>query len=70
MWLEYGLVNDFKPEWCLRKEQLKNGEISENEYFEWKINWSTTSSSVDEKGNDKKIIATNGKIISYWRINP
>ena len=23
MWLEYGLVNDFMREWCLRKEQLK-----------------------------------------------
>ena len=54
MWLEYGLVNDFMREWCLRKEQLKNGEISEDEYFEWKINWPATSSSVDEKGNDKK----------------
>ena len=54
MWLEYGLVNDFMREWCLRKEQLKSGEISEDEYFEWKINWTAMSSSVDEKGNDKK----------------
>ena len=54
MWLEYGLVNDFMCEWCLRKEQLKSGEISEDEYFEWKINWPATSSSVDEKGHDKK----------------
>ena len=54
MWIDYGLVNEFLREWCLRKEQLKNGEISEDEYFEWKINWPTTSSSVDEKGNDKK----------------
>ena len=38
MWLEYCLVNDFMREWYLRKEQLKNGEISEDEYFEWKIN--------------------------------
>lgn len=29
-------------------------KISEDEYFEWKINWPATSSSVDEKGNDKK----------------
>lgn len=34
MCLEYGLVNDFMREWRLRKEQLKNGEISEDEYFE------------------------------------
>ena len=34
MWPEYGLVNDFMWEWCLRKGQLKNGTISEDEYFE------------------------------------
>ncbi len=54
MWLEYGLVNDFMREWCLRKEQLKSGEISEDEYFEWKINWPASSSNIDEKGYDKK----------------
>ena len=54
MWIDYGLVNEFLREWCLRKEQLKSGEISEDEYFEWKINWPASSSSVDEKGNDKK----------------
>lgn len=54
MWIGYGLVNEFLREWCLRKEQLKSGEISEDEYFEWKINWPASSSSVDEKGNDKK----------------
>lgn len=52
MWLEYGLVNDFMREWCLRKEQLKSGEISEDEYFEWKINWPSTSSKVDFNGKD------------------
>ena len=54
MWLEYGLVNDFMREWCLRKEQLKNGDISEDEYFEWKINWPATSSKVDYNGKDDK----------------
>ncbi len=54
MWIDYGLVNEFLREWFLRKEQLKSGEISEDEYFEWKINWPASSSSVDEKGNDKK----------------
>ena len=54
MWIDYGLVNEFLREWCLRKEQLKSGEISEDEYFEWKINWPASSSSVDEKENDKK----------------
>ena len=53
-WIDYGLVNEFLREWRLRKEQLKNGEISEDEYFEWKINWPATSRDVDEKGNDRK----------------
>lgn len=34
MWINYDLVNEFLREWCLLKEQLKNGEISEDEYFE------------------------------------
>ena len=42
MWIDYGLVNEFLREWCLQKEQLKSGEISEEEYFEWKINWPCT----------------------------
>ena len=46
--------SDEWPEWWLRKEQLKSGEISEDEYFEWKINWPASSSNVDEQGNDKK----------------
>ena len=33
---EYGLVNDFLSE---MKTKLNNGEISPNEYFEWKITW-------------------------------
>ena len=39
MWIDYGLVNEFLREWFLRKEQLKSGEISEDEYFEWKSTW-------------------------------
>ena len=36
---EYGLVNDFLSDWCEMKAKLNNGEISPNEYFEWKITW-------------------------------
>ena len=36
---EYGLVNDFLSEWNDMKKKLYNGEISPNEYFEWKITW-------------------------------
>ena len=36
---EYGLVNDFLLEWNRMKLKLANGEITPNEYFEWKITW-------------------------------
>ena len=29
-------------EWVLRKEELKSGKITRDEYFEWKINWPQT----------------------------
>ena len=29
-------------EWVLRKEELKSGVITRDEYFEWKINWPCT----------------------------
>lgn len=61
MCLEYGFVNDFLREWCLRKDQLKSGEISEDEYFERKINSPATSSSVDEKEMKRKTIVINGE---------
>jgi len=54
MWIDYGLINEFLRECRLRKEQLKSGVISEDEYFEWKINWPTTSSKVDFNGKDDK----------------
>ena len=42
MWFNYGVLNDFMKEWILRKEELKSGEITRDEYFEWKINWPQT----------------------------
>lgn len=37
--ISYGLVNDFMREWLTRQKELENKEISEEEYFDWKINW-------------------------------
>ena len=42
MWFNYGVLNDFMKEWVLRKEELKSGAITRDEYFEWKINWPQT----------------------------
>jgi transcriptional regulator with XRE-family HTH domain len=52
MWMDYGLVNQFLKEWEVRREQLVKGEITNAEYFEWKIGWPETASDVDDKGND------------------
>ena len=40
--VRYGVLNDFMKEWVLRKEELKSGKITRDEYFEWKINWPQT----------------------------
>lgn len=61
LWFDYPLVDRFMSEWCLRKQQLKDKMISENEYFEWKLNWPATSSDFDAEGNDK------GKCSYPWR---
>ena len=42
MWFNYGILNDFLKEWTLRKEELKSGKITSDEFFEWKINWPQT----------------------------
>ena len=42
MWFDYGVLNDFLKEWVIRMDELKSGEITRDEYFEWKINWPQT----------------------------
>jgi len=42
VWFDYGLVNEFMREWMKRKEELKTGKITNNEYLEWKLNWTST----------------------------
>ena len=39
LWINYGFANDFMKEWVIRKEELRSGKITKDEYFEWKINW-------------------------------
>ncbi len=41
-YFNYGLVDDFMREWLLRQQELHAGEITREEYFEWKINWPST----------------------------
>ena len=42
MWFNYGLVDEFMREWMIRKQELRNGEITDAEYLEWKLNWPDT----------------------------
>ena len=40
---DYNLLNDFMTEWMLRKQQMRSGEITREEYQEWKLNWPQTA---------------------------
>ena len=42
MYFNYGLVDEFMREWLLRQQELHAGEITREEYFEWKLNWPRT----------------------------
>ena len=39
----YHLLDKFLLEWQLRKKQLAAGEITREEYLEWKLNWPQTA---------------------------
>ena len=42
LWFNYGVLDQFLKEWTIRKNELAAGEITKDEYFEWKINWPQT----------------------------
>ena len=42
IYFQYGLVDEFMHEWLLRQQELDAGEITRDEYFEWKLNWPYT----------------------------
>jgi transcriptional regulator with XRE-family HTH domain len=37
------LLDDFMGEWMKKKQEFKDGIITKEEYFEWKVNWPDTS---------------------------
>lgn len=39
----YRLLDEFLLEWQLRKKLLAAGEITREEYLEWKLNWPQTA---------------------------
>ena len=36
------LVDDYMKEWLVRQQEYRAGEITREEYFEWKLNWPDT----------------------------
>ena len=48
------LLNDFMFEWQLRKQELDEGEITKNEYTEWKVNWPQTTDGCGKFISKKK----------------
>ena len=54
LWFDYGVLNSFMKEWLLRKKELQAGEITKEEYFEWKLNWPATSDSCGKQQPKKK----------------
>lgn len=61
MWLEYGLVNDFMREWCLRKEQLKNGEIPRTSILNGKSTDLLRAAALMKKDMTRIITVINGE---------
>ncbi len=39
----YGILDGFLREWLLRKQELRAGKITREEYLEWKLNWPDTA---------------------------
>ena len=58
MYFQYGLVDEFMREWLFRQQELHAGEITREEYFEWKLNWPHTC----DDGWKANIISLGGKI--------
>jgi len=49
-------LSNYLAEWFEKKEALKNEEISQEEYYEWKINWPYSTPAYKETFPDKYII--------------
>lgn len=39
----YNLLDGFLREWLIRKQELRAGTITREEYLEWKLNWPQTA---------------------------
>ncbi len=54
MWFNHPLIDGFLKEWIYHKQELERGEITQDEYFEWKIGWPFTRDLCGTITPDKK----------------
>ena len=50
----YRLLDEFMREWQQRKKELQAGQITKEEYQEWKLNWPQTSDGCGKFQSKKK----------------
>lgn len=48
MWFDNGRINGFMQDWYGMKKMLKNGEVTEEDYFEWKVRWPDNLSALNK----------------------
>lgn len=48
LWFDAVIIDDFLREWAVRQQELSQGKITRDEYFEWKIKW---PASADDCGS-------------------
>ena len=39
MWFDFTILDDFLRDWAKMQRELRDGELSREQYFEWKIRW-------------------------------
>ena len=49
-------------EWVVRMDELKSGEITRDEYFEWKINWPQTYDGCGKYEPKKQLRSAKSKL--------
>ena len=54
LWIDNNLMNGFFREWLYHQQELKEGTISKEEYFEWKIGWPYTCDECGKREPAKK----------------
>lgn len=50
----YHTLNGFMKEWLLRNQELRAGEITREEYTEWKLNWPATANDCGRFKRDRE----------------